>query len=119
MTFHTQVTGANGQRQAMFIERVEGLAEQILANFEFGNRDAMMIFSSSGASAVPIEMAQGARKRGLPVIGVTSVAHSQASRSGHSSGTRLLDHADIVIDLGIPPGDSLIEIDASTALRRS
>ncbi|MFM8328808.1 MAG: SIS domain-containing protein, partial [Actinomycetales bacterium] len=26
MTFHTQVVGANGQRQAMFIERVEGLA---------------------------------------------------------------------------------------------
>src|SRR4051812_31745155 len=34
MTFHTQVVGANGQRQAMFIERVEGLAERILANFE-------------------------------------------------------------------------------------
>jgi hypothetical protein len=34
MTFHTQVVGANGQRQAMFIERVEGLAEAILANFE-------------------------------------------------------------------------------------
>jgi uncharacterized phosphosugar-binding protein len=110
MTFHTQVTGANGQRQAMFIERVEGLAEQILANFEFGDHDAMIIFSSSGASAVPIEMAQGARRRGLPVIAVTSVAHSQASLPGHSSGTRLLDHADIVIDLGIPPGDSLIEI---------
>ena len=34
MTFHTQVVGSNGQRQAMFIERVEGLAEAILANFE-------------------------------------------------------------------------------------
>ena len=111
MTFHTQVTGPNGQRQAMFIERIEGLAEEILANFAFGDHDAMIIFSSSGASAVPIEMALGARSRGLPVIAVTSVAHSNASRSGHSSGTRLLDHADIVIDLGIPLGDSLIEID--------
>jgi uncharacterized phosphosugar-binding protein len=111
MTFHTQVTGANGQRQAMFIERVEGLAEQILANFSFGDQDAMMIFSSSGTSAVPIEMAEGARQRGMPVIAVTSVAHSTASRSGHSSGTRLLDHADLVIDLGSPPGDSLIDID--------
>ncbi len=111
MTFHTQVTGANGQRQAMFIERVEGLADQILANFSFGDRDAMMIFSSSGASAVPIEMAMGARERGLPVIAVTSVAHSAAGKSGHSSGTRLMDHADLVVDLGSPPGDSLIEID--------
>lgn len=113
MTFHTQVTGANGQRQAMFIERVEGLAEQILANFSFGPDDAMIIYSSGGTTAVPIEMAMGAKQRGLPVIAVTSVAHSGASPSGHSSGSHLLDHADIVIDLGIPVGDSLIEIDGS------
>ena len=110
MTFHTQITGANGQRQAMFIERVEGLAEQILANFSFGEHDAMIIYSSSGSTAVPIEMAIGARGRGLPVIAVTSVAHSSATASGHTSGTRLMDHADIVIDLGTPAGDSLIEI---------
>lgn len=111
MTFHTQITGANGQRQAMYIERVEGLAEEILANFDFGPNDAMIIYSSSGSTAVPIEMAMGARSRGLPVIAVTSIAHSSATASGHSSGTRLMDHADIVIDLGTPPGDSLIEID--------
>ena len=35
MNFHTQVVGANGQRQAMFIERTSGLAEVILANFQF------------------------------------------------------------------------------------
>ena len=39
MTFHTQVVGANGQRQAMFIERTPGLAEVILSNFTFGPRD--------------------------------------------------------------------------------
>ena len=53
----------------------------------------------------------GARERGLPVIAVTSIAHSLATASGHSSGARLMDHADIVIDLGTPPGDSLVEID--------
>lgn len=111
MTFHTQIAGANGQRQAMFIERIEGLADEILANFSFGSSDAMIVYSSSGASAVPIEMAMGARRLGLPVIAVTSVAHSMASTSGHSSGTRLMDHSDIVIDLGTPPGDSLIELD--------
>jgi uncharacterized phosphosugar-binding protein len=110
MTFHTQVAGANGQRQAMFIERVEGLAEQILGNFAFGERDAMLIFSAGGTTAVPIEMAIGARERGLPVIAVTSVAASQASPSGHSSGTRLLDHADVVLDLCTPPGDGLVTI---------
>lgn len=115
MTFHTQVTGPNGQRQAMYIERVEGLADQILANYEFGKRDAMLIYSSGGSTAVPIEMAIGARRRGLPVIAVTSLENSRASESGHSSGTRLFDHADIVIDIGIPPGDSLIQIDGPEA----
>src|SRR5919201_5243288 len=92
LTFHTQVVGANGQRQAMFIERVEGLAEAILANFELEPPDVMIIFSVGGLTAVPIEIAQGARRRGLPVIAVTSVEHSTGETPTHSSGTRLLDH---------------------------
>jgi uncharacterized phosphosugar-binding protein len=111
MTFHTQVVGANGQRQAMFIERVEGLAEAILANYQLEPPDVMIVFSVGGLSAVPIEMAQGARRRGLPVIAVTSVEHSLAGDPSHSSGTRLLDHADLVLDLCTPPGDALVGID--------
>ena len=111
MTFHTQVVGANGQRQAMFIERVEGLAEVILSNFRLESPDAMVVFSVSGLSAVPIEMAQGARRRGLPVVAVTSVEHSRSGASGHSSRTRLLDHADVVIDLCTPPGDALVTVE--------
>jgi uncharacterized phosphosugar-binding protein len=111
MTFHTQVVGANGQRQAMFIERVEGLAETILANFELEPPDVMIVFSVSGLSAVPIEIAQGAHHRDLPVIAVTSVQHSLSGSSGHSSGTRLLDHADVVVDLCTPPGDALVTVD--------
>ena len=108
MTFHTQVVGANGQRQAMFIERVEGLAAQILANFDLGPPDALLVFSAGGATAVPIEMAIGARERGLAVVAVTSVAESRAQGS---SERRLVDHADVVVDLCTPPGDALVELD--------
>jgi uncharacterized phosphosugar-binding protein len=111
MTFHTQVVGANGQRQAMFIERTEGLAEVVLANFDLGPPDAMMVFSASGLTAVPIEIAQGARARGLSVIAVTSVAQTLASEPAHPSGTRLLEHADVVLDLCTPPGDAMVELD--------
>jgi len=111
MTFHTQVVGANGQRQAMFIERVEGLAETILANFELRPPDVLVVFSAGGTTAVPIEMAMGARRRGLPVVAVTAVEASRGSRSGHSSGTRLLDHADVVLDLCTPPGDALVRLE--------
>ncbi len=113
MTFHTQVVGVNGQRQAMFIERIEGLGEVILSNFTFGERDVMMVFSTGGSTAVPIDVAIGAQARGMAVVAVTAVEHSKASESGHSSGSRLLDHADIVIDLGTPPGDSLVQVGES------
>jgi uncharacterized phosphosugar-binding protein len=111
MTFHTQVVGANGQRQAMFIERVEGLADVILANFRLSPPDVMMVFSASGLTAVPIEIALGARERGLPVIAVTSVAQSLAGTPSHSSGTRLLDHAEVVLDLCTPNGDAMVSLE--------
>jgi uncharacterized phosphosugar-binding protein len=103
--------GANGQRQAMFIERVPGLAEVILSNFTFGPSDVMMIFSASGLTAVPVEMARGARTRGMRVIAVTSVAQSMSAEPGPEVGSRLLDEADLVIDLCTPPGDALVHID--------
>jgi uncharacterized phosphosugar-binding protein len=111
MTFHTEVVGANGQRQAMFIERVEGLAEKILANFQFGPSDVMMVFSAGGLTSVPVEIAMGARSRGLPMIAVTSVAQSMAGAPSHSSGTRMLDHADVVIDICTPVGDALVGLE--------
>ena len=111
MTFHTQVVGANGQRQAMFIERVEGLADAVLANFELGPPDALIVFSASGLTAVPIEIARGGRERGLAVIAVTSLAQTRAGEPRHSSGTRLADHADVVLDLGTPPGDAMVSLD--------
>ena len=111
MTFHTQVVGANGQRQAMFIERTPGLAEVILSNFTFGPNDLLMIFSASGLSAVPVEMARGARRRGLRVIAVTSVEQSMSGAPDPSVGGRLLDEADLVIDICSPAADALCAID--------
>jgi uncharacterized phosphosugar-binding protein len=110
MTFHTQVVGANGQRQAMFIERMPGLAEVILSNFTFGPRDVMVVFSAGGTTAVPVEMARGARQRGLRVIAVTSVEQSMSSDVDPVVGSRLLDEADLVIDLCTPHADAMVEI---------
>ncbi|HET7028340.1 MAG TPA: sugar isomerase domain-containing protein [Candidatus Limnocylindrales bacterium] len=111
MTFHTQIVGANGQRQAMFIERMPGLAEVILSNFTFGPRDIMIVFSASGLSAVPIELARGARRRGLRVVAVTSVAQSTAQPPDPIVGSRLLDEADLVIDLCTPEADAMCQLD--------
>jgi uncharacterized phosphosugar-binding protein len=87
------------------------LAERVLANFVIRESDVMMIFSASGLAAMPIEMAIGAREAGARIIAVTSVAQSTAEPPRHSSNTRLLDHADVILDLHTPVGDALIDVD--------
>lgn len=111
LTHHTQVVGANGQRQAMFIERMEGLGQMILRNFVFHAHDCMMVFSVSGVNATVIDVALGAKERKLPLIALVSMDHSLASTPKHSCGKRLSDIADITIDLCVPKGDALVEID--------
>src|SRR5665213_3065898 len=73
LTFHTQVVGANGQRQAMFLENVAGLAERILRNFDMTPQDAALVISSSGCNIVPIEMAQGFQKRGIKTLSLIHI----------------------------------------------
>src|SRR5256886_14749430 len=58
LTFHNPVVGANGQRQAMFLENVSGLAERILRNFNITSADSALVISSSGCNVVPIHMAE-------------------------------------------------------------
>jgi len=110
LTYHNPVVGANGQRQAMFIERTEGLGQIILRNFEFGPHDLMMVFSTGGTGAVAVDVALEARRLGMPVIAVTSLAHSRASRPGHSSGRRLFEVADVVLDNCAVEGDAMVPV---------
>src|SRR4051794_4140674 len=76
LSFHNLVVGANGQRQAMFLENVTGLAERILRNFDLSEKDCVLVVSSSGCNVVPIEMAEQFQKRGLRVVAIISRKHS-------------------------------------------
>jgi uncharacterized phosphosugar-binding protein len=110
MSNHFDVVGTNGQRQAMFIERVPGLAAVILENFSFGPHDVMLVFSANGLTAVPVEMARGARARGCRVIAVTGVQQSLAGTLDPAVGGRLLEEADLVIDLCTPEADAMVTV---------
>ncbi len=114
LTYHNPVVGANGQRQAMFLEHVEGLGEVILRNFVLEPPDSFLIFSNSGVNEVVVEVALGAKRRGLPVMAVVSLDHCLHTPIKHSSGMRLPDAADIVIDNGTPGGDALVKIEGLT-----
>src|ERR1041385_6673435 len=70
LTFHNLVVGANGQRQAMFLENVSGLAERILRNFAITDEDSALVISSSGCNIVPIEMAEKFQKRKVRVVAI-------------------------------------------------
>ena len=110
LTYHNQVVGANGQRQAMFIEHIEGLGQIILRNFVLTAPDSFMIFTNSGVNEVVLDVALEAKNLGLPLIAVISVDHCNASAPKHSSGQKLLDVADVIIDNCVPAGDALVDI---------
>ncbi len=110
LTFHNLVVGANGQRQAMFLENVSGLAERILRNFALRPEDSALVISSSGCNLVPIEMAEAFKKRGLKVVVIVSLQHSQASPSKHPAGRKMQDFADVVLNTGAPAGDAMVRI---------
>ena len=110
LTFHNLVVGANGQRQAMFLENVSGFAGRILRNFDLSKTDTALIISSSGCNIVPIEMAEGFRSRGIKVVSIVSVRHSLSSVSNRADGRRLQDFSDLVFDTGAPPGDAMVKI---------
>jgi uncharacterized phosphosugar-binding protein len=110
LTYHNNVVGANGQRQAMFLENVPGLAERILRNFGIDQKDTAFVISSGGCNIVPIEMADQFQKKGVKVVVLITKDHLEKSTSKRSDGKKLVDYADIILDSGAPVGDSMIYI---------
>src|ERR1700757_982189 len=113
LTFHNLIVGPNGLRQSLHREKTPGYAEQILRNFAFGPKDVLIVISTSGIREVIVEMAEGAKQRGLRVIGVLSRTHCEQARPAHGSGKKLIDAADVILDNGAPVGDCLLELEGS------
>lgn len=99
-----------GALESTRAEREEGLAGRIIEREEIRAGDAAIIISNSGRNAVPVEMALGMRSRGARLIAITNLEQSRSSRSRHSSGKRLYELAEVVIDSCAPPGDALLTL---------
>lgn len=108
---HHAIEGANGLRAPLHLEKYEGYAEEILKSFHFGPDDAFFIISTSGIRPVIVETAAGARRRGMPVVAMLSRQHCENARPAHSSGKKLLDYADVVLDNKCPSGDCVVELE--------
>lgn len=105
------VLGSGGVTELLWLERTEGYVGQFLKNYPMDERDTMVVYSHGGLNAAGIEAAMYARARGLTVVAVTSVANLALNPARHSSGKRLAEVADIVIDNCVEPEDSQVRID--------
>jgi uncharacterized phosphosugar-binding protein len=108
--FH-HVLGDQGAYQYRFLHALEGFGRAILRAHRLDPGDTMVLFSHSGINAVIVDMAIGAHEVGMTVVGVTSVPHSSAVPARHSSGRRLFEEADIVIDTGVPLRDASVPVE--------
>ncbi|GAB3011964.1 sugar isomerase domain-containing protein [Spirosoma pulveris] len=110
LSFHNLVVGANGQRQAMFLENVPGLAQRILRNYDLSSLDSALVISSSGCNVVPIEMAELFQQHGVKVVALVTKQHAEKSTSKRPDGKKLSDFADLILDTGAPVGDAMITV---------
>jgi uncharacterized phosphosugar-binding protein len=104
------ILGAGGVRELLWLERTEGYAEKFLDHQPLNPGDSIVIFGHSGRNASGIDTAIYAKKRSLTVVAVTAKANLDKPAT-HSSGKRLADAADIVIDTGAPIEDAIVPID--------
>jgi uncharacterized phosphosugar-binding protein len=91
------------------LERLPGLVPALLARYPVGPKDVMIVVSTSGVNAAPVEAAMFGKARGATVIAITSESYSQAAANGRP---RIADLADIVLDNGAPPGDATQDVGA-------
>lgn len=99
-----------GLQKSSLLERLPGLADVLLEINPLESGDVLLIASNSGRNAVPVEFALGARARGVKVIALTTLAHSNATTSRAPNGRRLFETADVVLDNCGIPGDALITV---------
>lgn len=106
----TNVIGSGGAKGVLWLERREGYGKVLFENEPIRRGDVMMVFSHGGMNAVGIEVALEAHARGLHTIAVTSMDNQRQMKPTHSSGKRLSDAVDLVIDNCVPARDSLVDI---------
>lgn len=99
-----------GTSRPTWVERLEGYAESIFASYDVLPGEVLLIISNSGINPVPIEMAIGARERGMITVAIGSASVYTEAESRHSSGKSLFHLTDYVLDTCVPYGDAIAEV---------
>lgn len=104
------LTGHQEVVKSTYTERLEGFGKIIVDHVGPDPQDVFIVISNSGLNAAPIEVAIEAKKRRNKVIVITSRTYSENVPSRHSSGKKLMDVADVVLDNCGKLGDFAIKI---------
>jgi uncharacterized phosphosugar-binding protein len=94
-----------------FLERAEGSGKHYFAGIGAEPGDVILLVSTSGRNAFPIEMGMAAKGSKLKVIGMTSLTYSKSVPSRHTSGKKMFEYCDVVLDNLTIPGDAILEDD--------
>ena len=105
------LAGAVNAWKSAYMERLEGIGEILYQQSHASPQDVFLVISNSGRNAAPIEMAREAQKHGHKVIVETCAEFSLAQSSRHSSGKRLLDYADVILDNQGVFGDCVVQME--------
>jgi uncharacterized phosphosugar-binding protein len=92
-----------------FLERAEGAGKEFFSGIGAEPGDVILLVSTSGRNPFPIEMAMSAKEAGLKVIGMTSMTYTNFVTSRDSSGKKMYEYCDIVLDNLTAPGDASLE----------
>jgi len=92
------------------LERRADVGRHLFSISDVRQGDGLVIFSNSGINGSVVELALAAQEHGIPIVAVTSRAHSTAGVSRHPSGKKLLDIANVVLDNGAPEGDATLDM---------
>jgi uncharacterized phosphosugar-binding protein len=110
LTFFTNIVGGMGVHQFVFLERVEGYGKEIMKSYRFDPRDTMWLFSHSGINNVNIDIALEARKIGMKVVVLGSAEAFKDTKTRHSSGKKIFELADVVVDTCVPAVDASVDL---------
>jgi uncharacterized phosphosugar-binding protein len=92
------------------LERIDGYALAAVKHIPISPSDVVLVHSVSGRNAAPVEVALYAKQQGAKVIGLTALDYSQSVSPRSSTGYRLFEVADLVIDNGAPRGDAIVQL---------
>lgn len=109
--FESAVAGINEVTKTSKIEKLEGIGQVIVEYNRIMPPDTIICISNSGNNAATVDVALAAKARGVPVIAITNVTYADQLTTHHSSGKKLKDVADVVIDNCSLYGDAAVELD--------